>query len=45
MRAASWMAVCAAVLAAVQTAWSIPLDVPAWILLGVTAGFSLSGSV
>ncbi len=39
------MAACATALAVAHLVWSLPLDMPAWILMGVTAGFSLSGSV
>ncbi|MDP4502995.1 hypothetical protein OHA25_21005 [Nonomuraea sp. NBC_00507] len=39
------LAVCAIALAASHLTWSLSLDVLAWTLLGVTAGYSLSGSV
>ncbi|MEU4511406.1 hypothetical protein AB0G05_18095 [Nonomuraea wenchangensis] len=44
-RVALGIALCAALVAAAHQLWTASFTPLAWVLLGVTAGFSLSGSV
>ncbi|MFF5213469.1 hypothetical protein [Streptosporangium sp. NPDC000396] len=39
------LAVCAVALTATHQTWSVSLVLLAWTMLGITAGYSLSGSV